>query len=187
MVTQRVLISWLKDWAMRYPEFAAGSDERLTRRVVFSFSLGITDPMNEVPDDTLLQHLVTIAECGNRDALAYLNWTAGNLLYDGKPLPLPLAKFVGLRLMKNGFRPEMGKTPEFVRDYFVIGAVNSVCELLGLKPTRNREQKATKSACSVVAAAFKGTPLQVSERAIEEIWSKRYRFRTFARPADHAG
>jgi hypothetical protein len=97
-------------------------------------------------------------------------------------MPELLRKYVASRLKriaseKKARTGKRGKHPQanLVRDFAIIYVIARLAER-GFSPFRNREQRATESACSVTTQALKKVGVRmITEDAVEKIWRNRTR------------
>jgi hypothetical protein len=105
-------------------------------------------------------------------------WGA-TLVEQTENMPKPLRAFIANRLRSIGSAKtktgKRGRHPyaNFDRDFIICYAVARLVER-GFAPTRNRNQRTTASACSVVTAALgRLRAASVDEEAVEKIWRSR--------------
>jgi hypothetical protein len=125
--------------------------------------------------DLSLERLANSAE-SNEIAEKIFRDVASELILRGTPLP-PTARSLAAQIIAGTWarKKKRGKPLQdhLVRDYFISLQLRTLVEEYGLTPTRNREQKTKRSACSIVhEALIEAGVHMLSERAVEKIWEK---------------
>jgi hypothetical protein len=80
-----------------------------------------------------------------------------------------LEKYRMLISKKRGLKAEKN----FIRDKMIAYVIEGLQYQFELAPTRNREEKAHESGCSIVAGVLAEGGLPLTEQAVEKIWQRR--------------
>jgi hypothetical protein len=125
-------------------------------------------------NEPLMQELAARAK-KDAEAVCVLRSVAANLLRQGVPLPASLAAWVADYLTKGSPVRSSRRGPHsranVQRNDGLARAVKTMTRPpWGFAPTRNR-QGGSESACSIVARAATSLGVNVTERAIEKVWT----------------
>jgi hypothetical protein len=177
---------WVHNVATRWRTFGAGAVFGGETNV-FGVRLAVFGPRYYETDK-----LEKLAQAAALDPQAdtLFREIVGEFILRGKPLPPSVRLAASKRTSATYSRPESkrskkplpiatrarpklkpGRKPEdnFLRDCLIRMAVAALVEL-GLRPTRNREQRDRPSACSIVRDALAQAGVHLTEAAVEKIW-----------------
>jgi hypothetical protein len=138
----------------------------------------LPDRLNEDMRALSIEELWDKTQQGDVDAEYMLRCRAWDALYLTKDTgrlsrEWALQIMLLLRFDPPPVKRRRGRRANPDRDFWIVVAIEQVIER-GFEPTRNREATgAPRSACAIVAEAFKQMGIKLSERGVETIWAKR--------------
>ena len=146
---------------------------RMTTRALANLAYG--PDSNPLDPREAGRGLVNAAFDGDRLACDELLGWAKKFLRNGEPLPPELADYIERGPLAEGWvAPRKAHISVMPRDTILLHAIWLAIDRLGCDATRNRDRKSSECACSIVAEALsRNCVWDVTERTLEEVWSRR--------------